>query len=405
MTQLSISAQIELRTKQRELSELSLKPTLTAAEKRQFDTLLSEISLLKSGAISDEVRNAEVDALMREVGLPVQDRSASAKETQNTREYLRTLMRHGKLSDAELRTYAPMDTTTGTPGESGGYFVPQNFYAKVTAMLAAVDPLFDPSIVTYYESDNGNKIPAPLMSDEGVSAVVVSENADGGEQEITLGQLLLDRASTWRSKKIVGTYEWLQDSAFPIDDVIAKLVAVRFRRGIGAANVATLVTQASAAVTPIDCETSGIVTLDDIAALLGNIDSDYVGAPTFRVLMNQTTLTELLKEKDSQDRYQSGVIHFNDEAGCYTIFGKKIAVSPSVDSPASDTSKHPVIAGDMSFWFQRVVKNSLTLLKYQNAPGLAENGLFAFEGFIRANGGLMQLGNSSPIQVLQCIAS
>jgi HK97 family phage major capsid protein len=109
--------------------------------------------------------------------------------------------------------------------------------------------------------------------------------------------------------------------------------------------------------------------------------------------MNQSTLKMLLKAKDSQGRFQSGVLHYNDALNAYTIFGKQIAVSPSVDSPASDTSKHPVIAGDMSYWFQRVVKNSLTLLKYINAPGLAENGLYAFEAFIRANGGLLQLGS------------
>jgi HK97 family phage major capsid protein len=405
MSTLSISAQIELRTKQRELTELSLKPTLTASEKRKFDSLLSEISLLKSGAISDEVRNAELDQILKESWLPVPDRSTNAKETRKTREYLRKLMSDDGLSDAELRTYAPMDTTTGTPGESGGYLVPQGFYEKVTSMLAATDPLFDKNLVTYYESDNGNKVPAPLVSDETESAVIVGENEDGGEQEILLGQLLLDRASTWRSKKIVGTMEWLQDSVFPIDDVIAKLVSVRFRRGIGAANVATLVTQASAAVTPVNCQTAGIVTLDDIANLLANINSDYVADPSFRILLNQTTLTELLKEKDSADRYQSGVLHYNDAVNAYTVFGKQIAVSPSVDSPASDTSKHPVIAGPLKYWFQRVVRNSLTLLRYNNAPGLVENGLFAFEGFIRANGGLLQLGNSSPIQVLQCIAS
>jgi len=360
----------------------------SAEQEKRFSFLLSHAKSLRT---------------LIETQSHTEDNPSDAEYRNAFRSYLRNgVMEHDKYArECERRTYTGMGVGTDS---GGGFFVPQNFYAKITSMLAAIDPLFDRTVVTYFESDNGNKVAAPLMSDEGVSAVLVDENTDGGEQEITLGQLLLDRAGTWRSKKIVGTYEWLDDSAFPVDDVIAKLVAIRFQRGIGAANVATLVTQASAAVTPVDCETSGLVTCDDIANLLGNINSDYVAAPTFRVLMNQSTLITLLKQKGSDGRYQSGVLHFNDDAGCYTIFGKRIAVSPSVDSAAADTSKHPVIAGDLSYWLQRVVKNSLRVLKYQNAPGLVENGLFAFEGFIRANGGLLQLGSSSPVQVLQCIA-
>jgi HK97 family phage major capsid protein len=326
-----------------------------------------------------------------------------SSDREETRRYLRSMLRDGKPG-SEFRTYVPMNTTESGTG-AGGFYIPQNFYRSVTSMLAATDVLFDPNVVTYFESDNGSALPCPIVSDEGSSAVIVSEDADGGELEITVGQLLLAKADQWRSLKVIGTLEWLMDEAFPIDTVLSRVAAIRFRRGIGAANISTLVTQASAAVTPINCETAGVVTFDDIAALLGNIDSDYLASPKFRVLMNQSTLTMLLKEKDSANRYQSGVIHFNDAASAYTVFGKQIAISPSVDSAAADTSKHPIIAGDMSYWFQRVVKNSLTMLRYTNAPGLAEKFLTAFEFFIRANGGLLQLGSGSPVQVLQCIAS
>jgi HK97 family phage major capsid protein len=387
----------------REAQQITSNPNATKADLKRADVLLAQASNFRSRE-SAQTRAALAleDATGHRVSIETNEQREERAERENTREYLRKLL-SGKMTDAELRSYVPMDTTTGTPGESAGYLSPQNFFHKVTSMLAATDPLFDPSLVTYFESDNGNSIPAPLLSDEGESAVVVGENQTSSEQNITLGQLLLDRAVSWRSQKLIGSYEWIQDSAFPIDDVVAQLCAVRFRRGIGAANISTLVTQASTAKTPVAAQFANGVFLEDIANLLSSIDSDYLNDPSFRILINQSTLTTLLKEKDTQERYQSGVIHFNDSRNAYTIFGKQVAISPSVASPAA--SAYPVIAGPLKYWFQRVVKNSLRLLRYDNAPNLVEYGVFAWEMFLRANGGLLQLGSGSPIQVLQNPAS
>lgn len=387
----------------REAQQITANPNATKADLKRADVLLAQASQLRSREAA-QVRAAVAleDATGMKIEIETEEQRAAARERRNTREYLRKLMR-GPMFDSELRTYVAMDTTTGTPEQSAGYFVPESFFRKVTAMLAAVDPLFDPSLVTYYESDTGSALPAPLLSDEGESAVIVGENQSSSEQNVTLGQLLLDSAATWRSQKLIGSYEWLQDSAFPIDDVVSKLVAVRFRRGIGAANVSTLVTQASAAKTPVAAQLVNGVFLEDIANLLSAIDSDYLADPSFRILINHSVLTTLLKEKDTQERYQSGVIHFNDTLNAFTIFGKQVAISPSVASPAA--SAYPVIAGPLKYWFQRTVRNSLKLLRYDNAPNLVENGVFAFEAFLRANGGLLQLGSGSPIQVLQNPAS
>jgi hypothetical protein len=66
----------------------------------------------------------------------------------------------------------------------------------------------------------------------------------------------------------------------------------------------------------------------------------------------------------------------------------------------------PVIALDMSRWFQRTVKRGMTLLKYKDAPGLAENGLSAVQGFWRTNGGLLLVsGSDSPAKFITCSAT
>jgi hypothetical protein len=59
----------------------------------------------------------------------------------------------------------------------------------------------------------------------------------------------------------------------------------------------------------------------------------------------------------------------------------------------------------MSDWFQRTVKNSLKLLRYQDAPNLAQFGNFGFQAFISTNGGLLKAGAGSPVQFITCAAT
>jgi HK97 family phage major capsid protein len=187
-----------------------------------------------------------------------------------------------------------------------------------------------------------------------------------------------------------------------LDDLIAAAVARRFRKGISAANITTLISQSTSALTTATIAAG--ISLDNVIDLIGSLDADYQSSPNFRVLMNQTVLTSLLKAKDGgASRYQKLVLPTPDGTG-FTILGKRIAVSPSLANVGANAV--PVIALDMSRWFQRTVKRGMTLLKYKDAPGLAENGLSAVQGFWRTNGGLLLVsGSDSPAKFITCAAS
>ena len=350
-------------------NSLLAKPNYSKEDKAKFDSLMTLADALADAPVTTpEDRNAEV--------------------SKSFRSYLAT---------GEKRTYTGMSVSVDG---NGGYMVPQSFYGKVTAMLAAVDPLFDPNVVTVFEDTHGNACTAPIITDETQSASKVGEGVSGTEQEITVGALLLPKADSWRSGKIIYSQELAQDSAFPMEDVISKAAAVRFRRGIGSANVATLVSQASSALTT--SSVSAGVSIDNVLDLLGSIDADYQASDKFRVLMNQATLTSLLKQKDTAGHYQK-MIHFDDEAGCYVIAGKKIAVSPSLASVAANAV--PVVAGDLSYFFMRIVKPSMNLLVYSQTPGLVEYGLTAAQAFVRTNAGLLVAGSGSPVKFIACAAA
>jgi HK97 family phage major capsid protein len=388
MTQEEILLQSQRDTLLREARALAENPNATKADLKLADVKIAQASSLKT----KHERQVRVAHAMGTTApeLETDKEQDERRAAQEVREYLK----YGREASNRSGLSVSVDT-------SGGFFVPQPFLYKITSMLKAIDPMFDESLVTFYESEDGNAIPAPLIADENVAASIVGEGVSGNPSIINVGSLFLAKAPTWRSGSLSYSVELATDSAFSLDDLIAAAVARRFRKGISAANVATLVSQSTSALTTASLAAG--VTLNNIADLLAAIDSDYQASPKFRVLMNHATLTSLLKQLSTDGFYQQ-VIHYSEKEQAYTVFGKQIAISPSVASVGANAV--PVIALDMSRWFQRTVKRGMTLLKYRDAPGLIENGLSAVQAFWRTNGGLLLAsGSDSPSKFITCSAT
>jgi HK97 family phage major capsid protein len=393
---LSVSQQIELRQAQNEAEQISKKAKLTESDKTRFNFLMSSISLLKQSSISDESRRVEARRTAIECGVTVTDvlpTEASMETAEQNRE-IRNYLKNGR----EARTYSGMSVATDN---AGGFLIPAGYFRdRIFSMLKATDRLFDPSVVTFYESDNGNALSVPMLDDTEVSAAIVGENAHSTEAEITtVDRLQLAKVPTWRSKQIIWSMELLQDSAFPAEDVISAAIAQRFQRGIGAANVTTLLSAATSGATSVAPTTVGIT---DLLNLMGSIDHSYVSNPKCFWAMQFSTLIGILQLKDSAGR---NLVHPRiDAQGNFLLLEKPVALCPSVPSVAA--SSKSVLFGDFSRMFVRVVRGSLKLMRYQEAAGLAENGLFAFEGFVRSNSGLLVAsGADSPIKYLTQAAS
>lgn len=394
MSQLSISAQLELKAAQDELLEISSRSKIGPAEKRRFDALLSRVSLLKSGAISDEVREKQAADLAREMGLaPVEFHSEATRTKREDSENLRMYLAKG-----EVRTYQGMSIESDP---SGGYFVPQTFYKNVTFALKQMDGLWNDDVITLYEDTHGNVLTCPLVDDTGAVAVQVGEGSNGTENEIaTIDRLSLGKIPTWRSGKLITSSELAMDSGFPLEEVIiAPAVAARFQRGISAANVTTLISSITSGATSASATA---VTLDDILSLTGSVDPAYLASSKCFFGMNFSTLISLLKLKDTAGRYQWKPR--TDANGRLLLYEKPIVLMPSLDSIGAN--KKCVVLGDFSRCIRRIVKNSMTMLRYQNAPGLAEYSLLAYQAFLRTSFGVLASSSSdSPIKYLTQAAS
>jgi HK97 family phage major capsid protein len=382
MTNEEILLQSQRDTLLREARAIADNPNSTKADFKRADVLLAQASSLKTKH-QREVRLAH--AMGTSAPEQVSDVQVTRqRESQEVRDYLAY----------NKRSYSAMSVGTDA---SGGYFVPQTFYDSVTFALKQADGLWNDDVVTVWEDTHGNAATFPLIDDTGVVAVQIGENQTSIEAELgVVDKLTLAKPAAWRSKKLIVSQELLQDSAFPVEDFVSRAVASRFQRGISAANVATLI---SSTVSGATSNVSNAIGLEDTLNLLASVDPAYLNKPKTFFGMNFSTLILLLKQKDSQGRYQW---HPRTDAnGRLLLHNIPVVLMPSLPSVAA-SAVGTIVLGDFSHCIRRTVKNSLRLMRYTQADNLAENGLVAYEGFLRTGFGVLTSGNitAPPIKYL-----
>ena len=383
---------LEKKDLQRSIDALLAKPHMTATERKQMDGLLSKLANLRS---PEELITRANQGVFAELGLGTakvvdEEERAGVRERESFRSFL--------AKGAELRTYSGMNVATDS---QGGFLVPAGYFRdKVFSMLKATDRLFDEDVVTKYESENGNTLSVPMIDDTATSASVIAEGVVSTEGEIsTVDRVLLAKVPTWRSKQIIFSTELLQDSAFPAEDLIASAIATRFQRGIGASNITTLLTAATSGLTS---GSGTAVSLTDLLGLMGSLDPAYLASPKCFWAMRFSTLISLYQLKDSAGR--NLIKPRRDANGNPLVLDIPVAICPSM--PAIAVNAKSIAIGDFSRFFVRTVKNTLSLKRYSQSPGLAENGLVAFEGYVRSNAGLLVAsGADSPVKYLTQAAS
>jgi HK97 family phage major capsid protein len=291
----------------------------------------------------------------------------------------------------------------------GGYFVPSEFHDSLIAMLRKLDPLFDENVVTIVNSDNGGPIQFPQIDDTQVTAVIVTENYQTGETDVPVGNVTLPMAPTWRSKLVKASLELVQDSGYPLEDVLTYSFALRLARGIGQAFVPQLLSAAQLGATANGAsandggaETGGTsIGSQDLESLVGSVDEAYRMSPKCRWLMRSSTLSMILKVLD---KYGRPVFpRERNAAGEAMLLGFPVSISPSMPAVPTIASAGniPVAFGDLSRFFVRVAKNASRLRIHQEQ--FAIYGQVGYEMFMRTNA-LLAIATSasdSPVKYLE----
>jgi HK97 family phage major capsid protein len=372
---------------QSEAEALTKKEIFTKADKSACDLKLSQIADLRSQLKAAQTTDGERRQRAREVMLQTNgpDALLSKEERGSIRSLLLTPLR-------EERSYIGMSVATDS---AGGYFVPQSFYDKLVFALKAADALWDDSVVTVVPTEHGNAMTLPFSDDTSAAATIVSENTAATESEIaTIDRLAFGKVPTWRSGKLLASVELLQDSAFPVEEqIVVPATAKRIQRGVGAANVTTLLSSTTSGATSA---ASATVTVDDVLALLGSVDPAYLSSPKAFIGMNNTTLLSLLRQKSTTGSFIWKPKY--DANGRPMLANVPVVILPSLPNVAA--SSKSVVAGDFSRCIRRQV-SQVRVIRYEQAPNLAEQGIVAYQAFMRTDFGVLTSSSSdSPIKYL-----
>lgn len=284
------------------------------------------------------------------------------------------------------------DMTSGGgsfPG-STGVPVPLEFEATVVEALRAVDDLWNPDVVTLYETPRGTAWQAPCADDSQEEAQPVVEGSKSTANDITLGQLSLPKTATYRSGGILVSSELLQESAIDFPQFLSKMFATRFQRRIGrtvlvpalvaAATVVRTATGATAASqAPGDGTNS--VSSDDLACALGQLDEAYAAESSW--VMTRGTLSAIYGLRSSTGSLVFKA-HNDPDTSQPILLGRPVRLCPSMQ--ALGHANVPVILGALKRLVIRVVTGGVSLLRSEQL--YAQNSQIFFEGYLRANAGI-----------------
>jgi HK97 family phage major capsid protein len=291
------------------------------------------------------------------------------------------------LADWERRAQS-IGTTT-----AGGFTVPEGFIRSLEAALLTFGGMRE--VATVIRTDGVGDLPIPTANDTAQKGVILAENAQVAEQDITFGQLVL-KSFKYSSKLIRVSVELLADSAIDIESFIGTSLGERigritndhFTTGAGTTLPFGIVPQATAGVTGA-AGTATSVTIDNLVDLQHSVDPAYrTGA---RWMFHDSSLKAIKKLKDTQGRqlWTAGLAVAEPD----TILGHGYVINNSMAVMAANARS--ILFGALNkYWIRDVV--GITLLRLDER--YADFHQVGFLAFSRHDGNLLDAG-TNPVKV------
>jgi HK97 family phage major capsid protein len=415
----------EIAAAQVEANAITKKAVISKNDEMRFKFLMQKISVLKSGAMTaDEFRFAQVnDELIRQGKRQIIPSSVSPERRAIANVYKKLALATDEDFGRELRAVqqAGVATLANPSVAAGGAFVPVKFlFTELQVALKKADPLYNPNVCTVLQTETGNSLQIPLVSDVSVDAAQVGE-AQSDTTATNLAELSGQMSNTfmYRTPKFRTSYEFLQDASDVAVSMIEDFFVDRLYRGVGAdlingnkgtAGINGIIPQLETlGVTPVTAVGSASndgnaahngtnsIGTDDLAALYSSVDAAYRASAKCGWLMNDNTFLFLQQLKD-QVGFPISIIKYDTVTGWPTIFNKPVQISPSM--PNIGASNTPIIFGALDRWLTRIVPSHV--IRYQEAPGLVEAAVCAWSCFARFGGTLLATDpNASPLNYIR----
>ncbi len=267
--------------------------TMTAEEVTAYEGLEAELQQRQSHDAL-VARHAAYNVTRVPAGVPVPGGPGPAADgAAAMRNYLLT----GRISNAQ---------SEGVPSQ-GGFLVPDTFRTKLVEKLKAFGGLA--SVVEHYSTGNGAPVEWPTVDDTGNVGEIVEENGTfSAGADLAFGTNSLTAysyATGGTSGPVKVPRELIQDAAFDVEGLIARLFATRIARiqavhwvsGTGVEQPLGLITGR----TPVQNAANTGISYEDLITAIHSVDPAY--RSNCRWLMNDLTLAAIEKIKDGSGSY------------------------------------------------------------------------------------------------------
>jgi HK97 family phage major capsid protein len=273
-------------------------------------------------------------------------------------------------------------------GASGGFTVPQGFYASLIETQRAYGAFLNPGCATILPTDGGNPIPVPLEDDTANSAAIVAEgvtlttSTDAVFANLTLG------AFTYRALARV-SLELLQDSAFDLESYLARKLGIRLGRGFNAH-----ATNGTNSGQPQGVFNASVgASIGHTAATGSTLAFPYVSLvqlehsldPAYRMnakwMFHDIVLQGLKLQLDTTNRpiwqpnYTSGEPSAANKFGG-TLLGYEYLINQ--DAPVMAANARCAAFGDFSYYMVRQVKNMMLIRAQERFIDQGQIGFYIF---------------------------
>ncbi len=352
-----------------------------------YDLKLDEIERV-SAQISAHQKALDADAEKIVAAAEKDVKSGKAKEV-SINDIVSLYLRKGDKVSAEeaLSIRNAMSTTTGS---EGGFTVPTEIAKTVIDALKAFGGMRNVASIITTAAGNDWQYPGS----DGTSEVgeIVGQNAAATTGEITFSQVPLV-VYKYSSKKLALPWELVQDSGIDIVSFVVDRLATRLGRinnthftvGTGTAQPFGIVTRATSGKVGTTGQTLTVI-YDDLVDLEHSVDPAYRARPGVGYMMNDLSVRNIRKIKDTQGRpiFVPGY----DVAGAGapdTLMGRRIHVNQDV--PVMAANARSILFGDLSSYAIRDVMQ-VEIRRFDDSA-FALNGQVGFCGWNRTGGNLL----------------
>lgn len=298
----------------------------------------------------------------------------------------------GAITAAEWQKIrATMSTTT--PSE-GGFTVQTEVAKRVVDALKAYGGMR--AVATVLQTAMGNPINFPTSDGTTETGELIGENATATDLDPSFGSVTL---STYKysSKVVAAPIELIQDSQIDVEAFINQRLIKRigratnahFTTGTGTGQPRGVVTAAASGKVGTTGQTTSVV-FDDLVDLVHSIDPAYRESGNCRFMMNDATLRNIRKLKDSQGRpiFLPG---YDGLAGAMadSVLGYGVQVNQDMAVMAANAKS--ILFGDFSYYTIRDVMD-VTMFRFADSA-YVKKGQFGFLMWARSGGQFVGFGN------------